>query len=55
MTRFQRNNVWNNAPIKKFKGATPKIDGVICLRSKNVTKMVSYDIFCERLGIYIMT
>ena len=40
---------------RSLRGIIPKIGGVLGLRSKNVTKKVSSDIFSERLGIYIMT
>ena len=39
---------------RDFAGATPKIGGVLGLRSENVTKKVTYDSFCEKLGIYVM-
>ena len=39
---------------RDFEGATPKIGGVLALRSENVTKKVNYDAFCEKLGIYVM-
>ena len=39
---------------KDFEGATPKIGGILALRSENMTNKVNYDIFCEKLGIYIM-
>ena len=54
MTRFLRNGVRNNTSSKEFDVASPKIGGVLGLRSENVTKKVSYDIFYKRLGIYIM-
>ena len=39
---------------RDFEGVTPKIGGVLALRSENMTKKVNYDIFCEKLGVYIM-
>ena len=39
---------------RDFEGATPKIGGVLGLRSENVTKKINYDSFCEKLGIYVM-
>ena len=39
---------------KDFVGATPKIGGILGLRTKNVTKKVSYDLFCKKMGTYIM-
>ena len=39
---------------RDFEGATPKIGGVLGLRSENVTNKVNYDSFCEKLGIYVM-
>ena len=39
---------------RDFEGATPKIGGILALRSENVTKKVNYDAFCEKLGIYVM-
>ena len=35
-------------------GDTPKLGGILGLRSENVTKKVNYDLFCEKLGTYIM-
>ena len=32
----------------------PKIGGILALRSENMTNKVNYDIFCEKLGVYIM-
>ena len=40
---------------RDFAGATPKIGGVLGLRSENVTKKISYDLFREKLGTYVMT
>ena len=37
-----------------YEGATPKIGGILALRSENLTNKFSYDIFCEQLRIYIM-
>ena len=39
---------------RDFEEATPKIGGILALRSENVTKKVNYDIFCEKLYIYVM-
>ena len=39
---------------RDFEGVTPKIGGVLALRSENMLQKVSYDIFCEKLGVYIM-
>ena len=39
---------------KDFEGATPKIGGILALRSENMTKKVNYDQFCEKLYIFIM-
>ena len=39
---------------RDFGGATPKIGGILALRSENMTHKVNYDIFCEKLGIFIM-
>ena len=39
---------------RDFVGDTPKIGGILGLRSENVTKKVNYDLFCEKLGTYIM-
>ena len=37
-----------------FIGATTKIDGVLFLRSENMTQKVNYDNFCEKLNVYMM-
>ena len=47
-------NVLNSTP-KDFVGDTPKLGGILGLRSENVTKKITYDLFCEKLGTYIMT
>ena len=38
---------------KDFVGATPKIGGILALRSENITKK-NYDMFCEKEGTYIL-
>ena len=55
-TRF--NNRYGNitgTTHRDFAGDTPKIGGILGLRSENVTKKINYDLFCEKLGTYIMT
>ena len=47
------NTVSTNTP-RDFEGVTPKIGGILALRSENMTKKVNYDIFCEKLGVYSM-
>ena len=47
------NTASTNTP-RDFKGAMPKIGGILALRSENMTNKVNYDIFCEKLGVYIM-
>ena len=42
-----------NTP-KDFEGVTPKIGGILALRSENMTKKVNFDVFCEKLGVYVM-
>ena len=39
---------------RDFEGATPRIGGILALRSENMTKKVNYDQFCEKLYIFIM-
>ena len=39
---------------RDFEGATPRIGGILALRSENMTKKVNYDQFCEKLSIFIM-
>ena len=39
---------------KDFEGSTPKIGGFLALCSKNITKKVNCDAFCEKLEIYVM-
>ena len=53
-TRFPRNDSRNNTSTRDFEGTTPKIGGVLGLRSENVTKKIAFDVFCEKVGIYIM-
>ena len=52
-TPRRTNNAYANTP-RDFEGVTPQIGGVLGLRSENMTKKVNYDIFCEKLGVYIM-
>ena len=47
-------NVTGSTP-RDFEGDTPKLGGILGLRSENVTKKINYDLFCEKLGTYIMT
>ena len=47
------NTTYTNTP-RDFEGVTPKIGIILALRSENVTRKVNYDIFCEKLGVYIM-
>ena len=42
-----------NTP-KDFEGVTPKIGGILALRSENMTMKVNFDVFCEKLGVYVM-
>ena len=52
------NNRYGNAlgsTQKDFVGDTPKLGGILGLRSENITKKITYDLFCEKLGTYIMT
>ena len=46
-------NVQSSTP-RDYEGATPKIGGILGLRSENMTNKVSYDIFREKLSIYVM-
>ena len=39
---------------RDYAGAVPEIGGILALRSENLTHKVNYDIFCEKLGVYIM-
>ena len=50
----RRQNASVMSTPKDFKGATPKIGGILDLRNENMTHKVNYDIFFEKLGIYIM-
>ena len=47
------NTASTNLP-RDYAGVTPKIGGILALRSENMTNKVNYDIFCEKLGVYIM-
>ena len=55
IVRYNRRDIPFAFSTKDFEGATPKIGGVLGLRSEYVTKKISYDNFPEKLGIYIMT
>ena len=48
----RQNTAFINTP-KYFEGVTPKIGGILALRSEIMNKKVNYDIFCEKLGVYI--
>ena len=39
---------------RDFEGATPKIGGILALRSENMLKKLNYDQFCEKLHTYIV-
>ena len=39
---------------RDFSGVTPQIGGVSALRSENTNRKVSYEVFLEKLEIYIM-
>ena len=39
---------------RDFEAATPGIGGDLVLRSVNNVEKVTYDVFCEKLGIYTM-
>ena len=54
MMRDTHNTGNTSSVSKEFKGANPKIGGVLALRSKNITTKASYDIFCEKLETFIM-
>ena len=54
ITRFPKNDSRHNTSTRYFEGATPKIGGVFGLCSKNVTKKITFDVFCEKISIYIM-
>ena len=49
-----RQNFTQATTPRDYEGATPKIGGILALRSENVNKKVNYDSFCEKLAIYIM-
>ena len=55
VARYNRRDVSFSSSTRDFEGATPKIGGVLGLRSENITKKITYDAFLEKLGIYIMT
>ena len=50
----RRPNTNFTSTSRDFEGVTPKIGGVLALRSENMLKKVNYDIFCEKLGVYMM-
>ena len=52
-TPMRPNTASTNTP-RDFEGAMPKIGDILALRSENMTNKVNYDIFCEKLGVYIM-
>ena len=41
-------NVTGSTP-RDFEGDTPKLGGILGLRSENVTKKINYDLFCEKI------
>ena len=49
-----RPSTQQSSTSRDFEGATPKIGGILGLRSENVSKKVNYDAFCEKLAIYVM-
>ena len=49
-----RLTVMQSSTSRDFEGATPKIGGILALRSENITKKVNYDVFCEKLATYVM-
>ena len=51
--RSRFNHSQSSTP-RDFAGATPKIGGILALRSENMTNKVTYDKFCEKLKVYIM-
>ena len=53
--RNTRRDISFASSTKDFEGTTPKIGGVLGLRSEIVTRKITYDAFLEKLGIYIMT
>ena len=55
VVRHNRRDIPFAFSTKDFEGATPRIGGVLGLRSEIVTKQITYDTFLEKFGIYIMT
>jgi len=57
-SRDNRNDQQRDAHItsvtKGYEGDTPELGGVLGLHTENVDKKVSFHVFCEKLGIYIM-
>ena len=54
-TRPLRNDFLHSTSSREFLGDTTKIGGVLGLPSKNITKKVAFDVFCEEVSIYVMT
>jgi len=58
VSRDNRNDKQRDTHItsatKGYEGNTPKLVGVLGLRTENVDKKVSFDVFCKKLGICIM-
>ena len=50
----RRINTVSSTTPRDFEGATPKIGGILALRSESMTKKVKYDIFFEKLEVYTM-
>ena len=46
-------NVQSNTP-RDYAGTVPKIGGILALCSENLNNKVNYDVFYEKLGVYIM-
>ena len=53
-TSRPRLTAMQSSTSKDFEGATPKIGAILALRSENITKKANYDVFCEKLAIYVM-
>ena len=53
--RHNRRDLLFAFSTRDVEGATPKLGGVLGLRSDSTTKKISYDAFLAKLGINVMT
>ena len=54
--RTTQRNVYQQVmnTLGDFEGVTPRISGILALRSESIVTKINYDCFYEKLGVYIM-